>query len=194
MEADSTSITQRSNISASLWSNGASQVGCPIHSLTRKIENTSFMKERSDFLRGSPMNSKLACSGTTASLGVLRSDRHFGGLTNGAVARSQGRPDRLNRFDHGRNGNRERTDRPRHSQTVKAFGAPVYQCELRSGSFFADHVGVVWPRKRSLHWSSSEAARPIRIGRGRHDFSRRSRRSAYGDANRIAARFAGTRV
>src|SRR5438094_145363 len=46
MEADSTSITQRSNISASLWSNGASQVGCLIHSLTRKIENTSFMKER----------------------------------------------------------------------------------------------------------------------------------------------------
>ena len=54
--------------------------------------------------------------------------------------------------------------------------------------------GVVWPRKRSLHWSSSEAARSIRIGRRRHDFSRRSRRSANGDANRIAARFAGTRV
>ncbi|PYJ33269.1 MAG: hypothetical protein DME88_08625 [Verrucomicrobia bacterium] len=85
-------------------------------------------------------------------------------------------------------------DRPRHSQTVKAFGASVHQCELRCSSFFADHVGVVWPRKRSLHWSSSEAARSIRIGRRWHDFSRRSRRSAYGDANRIAARFAGTRV
>ena len=69
MEADSTPITQRSNISASLWSNGASQVGCIIHSLTRKIENTSLLKETSDFLRGSPMNSKLDCSGTTASFG-----------------------------------------------------------------------------------------------------------------------------
>jgi PAS domain S-box-containing protein len=34
---------------------------CTIHSLTRKIENTSLLKETSDFLRGSPMNSKLDC-------------------------------------------------------------------------------------------------------------------------------------
>ena len=39
---------------------------------------------------------------------------------------------------------------PSHPQTVKALGAPVHQCELRSGSFFTDHVGVVRSRKRSV--------------------------------------------
>src|ERR1700754_1777151 len=61
MEADSTPITQRSNISASLWSSFASQERCPMNSFTRKIENTSLRKETNDFLRGSPMNSKLDC-------------------------------------------------------------------------------------------------------------------------------------
>ena len=40
MEADSTAITQRSNISGVLWSNAA-QVGCTMNLFTRKIENTS---------------------------------------------------------------------------------------------------------------------------------------------------------
>ena len=56
-------------------------------------------------------------------------------------------PQQIHRFNHGRNGHREGADRPGHSQTVKALGAPVHQCELRSGSFFADHVGIVWPRE-----------------------------------------------
>ena len=71
---------------------------------------------------------------------------------------------------------------------------PFISVNCAAVSLLADHVGVVWPRKRSIYWGSSEAAWSIRIGRGRHDFSRRSRRSANGDANRIAARFAGRRV
>src|SRR5258705_1739945 len=56
----------RSNISASLWSSGATQM-LTLSSLIQKIENTSLRKETSDFLRGSPMNSKLVCCGTTES-------------------------------------------------------------------------------------------------------------------------------
>ena len=115
-------------------------------------------------------------------------------LAASARACSKGGANGFNGINHRRDRHGQGVDRPRYSQDLKAFRVSVHQSELRGGSFFAHHVGVVWSRKRSVYWSTSETARSIRIGRGRHAFPRRSRRSATGDANRIAARFAGTRV
>ena len=173
MEADSTSITQRSNISPSLWSNGASQVGCPIHSFIRKIAGriaTVHIDDNQDVKKGDllveidPADAEAALAQAKAKLGhdqaaQLKADQD--------LKRQQGL------FGKGAISPQDRDTAIQNAATTKADvqtdKAAIQQTELnlQYTKIFAPEDGrvtnkAVEPRKLRANWANHICARNAR--------------------------------
>ena len=92
----------------------------------------------------------------------VRGNRRFlQAVEDGSIADRQSGAHRLHRVHHGRDRHRQGTHRPRRPQTIPKGWTCLRQCELCRTGAYADLIGVVWSRERSLHRSHTAAARPL---------------------------------
>jgi len=77
---------------------------------------------------------------------------------------AKGGADRLNGVHHGGDWHRQGTHRSRCPQTISEGWTCLRQCELCCTCAYADLIGIVRSRKRSLHRSYTAAAGPLRTG------------------------------
>ena len=96
--------------------------------------------------------------------------------------------------DHGRNGNRERTDRQRDSRAFGARRASVCAGAFGLGAAGSAGIGAVRAREGRVHRSGGVAQGIFRDRQSRDDFLRRDRNHFAGDADQAAARDSGARV
>src|SRR5262249_10263176 len=112
----------------------------------------------------------------------------------GARSCHQGRSDGVDCLDHRRDGNGQGAHRARDPPALGARRASLRERELCRHPPDVDQLGAVRSREGGVHGCAAATPRPLRA-RGRRDaLSRRGRRIAAGDPDRLAAGVAGARV